>query len=87
MEEQLFWKLSHRTVVARKFGLRGQETARIPGAREPERLFLAGWEVNIQSGQEKEHDQIEKGLFNQPAGGGMYYDVVIIILLLLLILL
>jgi hypothetical protein len=42
---------SHRdTVVAGKFGLRGQETARIPGARESERLFLVGWEVNIQFG-------------------------------------
>jgi hypothetical protein len=39
------------TVVAGNFGLRGQETARIPGAREPERLFLVGWEVNIQFGQ------------------------------------
>jgi hypothetical protein len=36
------------TVVAGNFGLGGQETARIPGAREPERLFLVGWEVNIQ---------------------------------------
>jgi hypothetical protein len=31
-----------------EFWARGQETARIPGAREPERLFLAGWEENIQ---------------------------------------
>jgi hypothetical protein len=83
----VFGKLSQGTVVAGNFGLGGQETARIPGAREPERLFLVGWEVNIQSGQEQEHDQTEKGLDNQPAGGGMYYDVVIIILLLLLILL
>jgi hypothetical protein len=30
------------------FWARGQETTRIPGAREPKRLFLAGWEVNIQ---------------------------------------
>jgi hypothetical protein len=36
------------TVVAEDFGLGGQETTRIPGARELERLFLAGWEVNIQ---------------------------------------
>jgi hypothetical protein len=43
-----FEKLSQGTVVAGNFGLRGQETARIPGAREPERLFLVGWEVNIQ---------------------------------------
>jgi hypothetical protein len=46
----LFWELSQGTVVAGNFGLGGQETARIPGAREPERLFLVGWEVNIQLG-------------------------------------
>jgi hypothetical protein len=28
------------------FGLGGQETVRNPGARESDRLFLAGWEVN-----------------------------------------
>jgi hypothetical protein len=32
--------------VAGNFGLRGQETVRNPGAREPERLFLVGWEDN-----------------------------------------
>jgi hypothetical protein len=48
--EQAFWKLSQGTVVAGNFGLGGQETARIPGARESERLFLVGWEVNIQLG-------------------------------------
>jgi hypothetical protein len=32
--------------VAGNFGLGGQETVRNPGAREPDRLFLAGWEVN-----------------------------------------
>jgi hypothetical protein len=37
--------------VAGNFGLGGQETVRNPGAREPERLFLAGWEVN-QFGQD-----------------------------------
>jgi hypothetical protein len=37
-----------RERVARNFGLESQETTRIPGAREPERLFLAGWEENIQ---------------------------------------
>jgi hypothetical protein len=42
------------TAVAGNFGLGGQETARIPGAKEPERLFLVGWEVNIQFGQEQE---------------------------------
>jgi hypothetical protein len=47
-ENKSFWKLSQGTVVAGNFGLRGQETARIPGTREPERLFLVGWEVNIQ---------------------------------------
>jgi len=39
----------HRdTVVAGNFGLGGQETVRIHGAREPERLFLVVWEVNSQ---------------------------------------
>jgi hypothetical protein len=43
---------SHRgTVVAGNFGLGGQEIIRNPGAREPERLFLVGWEVN-QFGQD-----------------------------------
>jgi hypothetical protein len=43
---------SHRgTVVAGNFGLGGQETVRIPRAREPERLFLVGWEVT-QFGQD-----------------------------------
>jgi hypothetical protein len=49
-ENRWFWKLSQGTVVAGNFGLGGQETTRIPGAREPERLFLVGWEVNIQLG-------------------------------------
>jgi hypothetical protein len=57
-----FGEVSQDTVVAGNFGLGGQETVRIPGARESERLFLVGWEVNIQYGQEQEHDQIEKGL-------------------------
>jgi hypothetical protein len=49
---------SHRgIVVAGNFGLEGQETVRIPGAREPERLFLVGWEVNIQFGQVQHHQQ------------------------------
>jgi hypothetical protein len=48
-----FGELSQGTVVAGNFGLGGQETARIPGAREPERLFLVGWEVNIQLGKNK----------------------------------
>jgi hypothetical protein len=55
--EELFWELSHGTVVARNFGLEGQETTRIPGARELDRLFLVGWEVNIQFG--KELDEIK----------------------------
>jgi len=43
---------SHKgTVVAGKFGLRGQEIVRIPGARKSERLFLVGWEVT-QFGQD-----------------------------------
>jgi hypothetical protein len=37
---------SHRAPLL----LGGQETARIPVARNPERLFLVGWEVNIQLG-------------------------------------
>jgi hypothetical protein len=50
------------TVVAGNFGLGGQETARIPGAREPERLFLVGWEVNIQFGQfGQEQEQVKRG--------------------------
>jgi hypothetical protein len=32
--------------VARNFGLEGQEIVRNPEAREPERLFLVGWEFN-----------------------------------------
>jgi hypothetical protein len=45
----VFLEDSHRgTIVAGNFGLGGQETVRIPGAREPERLFLVGWEVNTQ---------------------------------------
>jgi hypothetical protein len=58
--KQQFWagtvllEDSHRgTVVAGNFGLGGQETVRIPGAREPKMLFLVGWEFNIQSGQEQ----------------------------------
>ena len=35
-----------RARVAGNFGLRGQETVRNIGARDPDRLFLAGWEVN-----------------------------------------
>jgi hypothetical protein len=49
---RLFWgDFTGALVVAGNFGLGGQETTRIPGAREPERLFLVGWEVNIQFGQ------------------------------------
>jgi hypothetical protein len=48
----VFLEDSHRgTIVAENFGLGGQETVRIPGAREPERLFLVGWEVT-QFGQD-----------------------------------
>jgi hypothetical protein len=32
--------------VAGSFGLGGQESLRNPGAREPDRLLLAGWEVS-----------------------------------------
>jgi hypothetical protein len=46
-----FRKLSQGTTVAWNFGLRGQETARIHGARYLERLFLVGWEVNIHFGK------------------------------------
>jgi hypothetical protein len=86
-----FGELSQGTVVAGNFGLEGQETARIPGARESERLFLVGWEVNIQSGQEQEHDQTEKGL-DKPTCRWRYvlcccyhyYVVVVDIIMLLL---
>jgi len=61
-----FEELSQGTDVVGNFGLEGQKITRIPRDRELERLFLAGWEVNIQcwkeQGQEQEHDQIEKGL-------------------------
>ena len=41
----LQWNIQwHR--VAGNLGLEGQEIVRNPGAREPDRLFLAGWEVN-----------------------------------------
>jgi hypothetical protein len=51
-KNRLFWGSSYRgTVVDGNFGLKSQETARIPRARESERLFLVGWEVNIQFGQ------------------------------------
>jgi hypothetical protein len=43
---QLTGGLSQGACVARNFGLGGQETVRNPGARESDRLFLAGWEVN-----------------------------------------
>jgi len=87
-------ELSHGTVVAMNFGPEGQETIRILGAREPETLFLVGWEVNIQSGQKQEHDQTKKGL-DKPTCRWRhvlcycyhYFVVVIIILLLMLILL
>ena len=82
--EMVFGELSQGTAVAGNFGLGGQETARIPGAREPKRLFLVGREVNIQSGQELERDQTKNGLDNQPEGGGMYYYAIFIILLTLL---
>jgi hypothetical protein len=49
----VFGKLSQGTIVVVNFGLMGQETARMPIDRKPERLFLFGWEVNIQSGQEQ----------------------------------
>ena len=52
-ETKVLFEDSHGgTVVSENFGLGGQETVRIFGAREPERLFLVVWEVNIQSGQE-----------------------------------
>jgi hypothetical protein len=47
-KNKLFWGNFYRgTTVAGKFGFGGQETVKISGAREPERLFLVGWEVNI----------------------------------------
>jgi hypothetical protein len=39
------------TAIVGNFWLGGQETERIRRARELERLFLVGWEVNIQFGQ------------------------------------
>ena len=51
LEEHIVLGNSYRgTIVSRNFGLRGKETARIPRAREPERLFLVTWEVNIHFG-------------------------------------
>jgi hypothetical protein len=44
--EELVGGLSQGAPVARNFGLGGQETVRNPGAREPDRLFLVGWEVS-----------------------------------------
>jgi hypothetical protein len=44
--EELVGGLSQGAPVAGNFGLGGQETIRNPGAREPDRLFLAGWEVS-----------------------------------------
>jgi hypothetical protein len=72
--EEAFWKLSQGTVVVGNFGLGGQETARIPGAREPKRLFLVGWEVNIQLGilgklkNKRTRDQI-RGVGGREKGG------------------
>jgi hypothetical protein len=40
------WRTVTGAPVAGNFGLRGQETVRNPRAREPDRLFLAGWEVS-----------------------------------------
>jgi hypothetical protein len=62
-ENKAFWKLSWGTVVVGNFGLRGQETTRIHRAREMERMFLVGWEVNIQFGVVwHDHKQAENGL-------------------------
>jgi len=48
----LFWGDFYRSIdVVGKFGFEGQETARILRSREPERLFLVGWEVNMQFGK------------------------------------
>jgi hypothetical protein len=48
LEEQIvLGRFYKNTVVTGNFGLGGQETARIPGARESKRLFLVGCEVNI----------------------------------------
>jgi hypothetical protein len=51
MNNLVFGNSLRDIVVVGNFGLRGQETARILGAREPKRLFLVGWEVNTQFGQ------------------------------------
>jgi hypothetical protein len=72
------------TVVAGNFGLGGQETARIPGARELERLFLVGWEVNIQFWAVWERTRkSEKGAKST----NLQVEVCILMLLLLLLLL
>jgi len=42
-----FEEISHGIAVARNFGLGARETTRIPGARDPKRLFLVDWEVNV----------------------------------------
>jgi hypothetical protein len=83
---------SHRgTVVVGNFGLEGQETVRIPGARESERLFLVGWEVNTQFGQfghHQQHHQLEvehQVEVNTLCAYCCYHYIVVIIILLLII--
>jgi hypothetical protein len=97
-EKRIFWKLSQGTVgtvVAGNFGLGGQETARIPRARELERLFLVGgrlifdWAVWASTRTSEPGTESTKSV-----GGGMhvtssglsslcccYYDVIINMLL------
>jgi hypothetical protein len=49
-ENRAFWKLSQGIVVG-EFWARGPGNRKDSGARESERLFLVGWEVNIQFGK------------------------------------
>jgi hypothetical protein len=68
--QRLFWGDFYRSIdVVGKFGFEGQETARILRSREPERLFLVGWEVNMQFGKfgqfGQKQEQMSKGI-NQP---------------------
>jgi len=54
--------------VAENFGLGGQETVRNPVARESDRFFLAGWEVNqfrrsFSLGRDLEQHQFEVDMF------------------------
>jgi hypothetical protein len=57
--------------VARGFGHGGQDSFRFPGAREPDRLLLAGWEVS-RFGQSWSVHQARQGN-SKAAGKGQPY--------------